>query len=306
MTRAELLDLFTPIYDEFAMMKFGEEGMVHPQVCDVIDDSTKDWKHNEISGLGEWPEVGEDTDDGLDHFVIGYEGTSTLAKHRKYFYVSFEVNEQMEYASLKSKITRAEALGAGGRAKVERLTSDNLNDGFDTAGADSQFLWDTDHPQNPEQTGTTYDNLLTGAFSHDNLESAEQQIAANYFDLDGLPIPRTGKAMLVYPPALNGPVTRVLSERAGERPSTTQRDINIYRNSYQPVEWAWLSAALGGSDTAWFIIFPHMKMIKMIWGGRPQYTSWIDNLNQRYYFDGWMWMSTIVTNWRCGFGSTGL
>lgn len=306
MTKAELLDLFTPIYDEFAKMKFGEIPTVHPQVFDVIEDPTSVWRYEQISGMGEWEEVDEDSDDGLDHYIVGYEGTASLAKHRKYFYVSFEVNNQMEYAKLKTKMVQAEQLGAGARAKVERKTADILNDGFDTTGADSQFLWDTDHPKNPEETGTTYDNLLTDPFSHDALEAAEAQIAANYYDLDGLPIPRTGKALLVYPPALNGPVMRVLSERAGERPSTTMRDINVYKNSYTPIEWDWLGAAVGGSDTAWFIIFPHMKMLKMIWGGKPQYTSWIDNLRHRYYFDGYMWFSTTETNWRCGFASTGL
>lgn len=307
MTKAELLDLFTPIYDEFAMMAFDEHSMVHPQLFDVINDPTADFKWNAISGLGEWDEAEEDSDTGLDHFVLGYEGTDPLKKHRKYFYVSFEVNEQMEYASLKSKISRAEALGRGGRAKVERLTADILNDGFETAGPDAVYLFDTDHPQNPEQTGTEYSNLLSGAFSHDALEAAEQQIAANYFDLDGLPI-STGamNPIVVHPPALRGPVKRVLSERADERPSTTMRDINIYNGEYARVEWAWLAAKLGGSDTAWFIIFPNMKMLKMIWGQKPQYTSWIDNLRQRYYFDGWEFFHAIAKDWRFGFGSTGV
>jgi len=306
MTRNELLDLFTPIYDEFAMMKFGESPMVHEQIFDVIEDTTKDWKSNQISGLGEWEQVDEDTDDGLDHFIVGYEESSTLLKYRKYFYVTFEVNEQMEYASLKSKIARAEALGQGGRAVAERKTADILNDGFATAGPDSQYLFDTDHPRNPEETGITYDNLLSGAFSHDNLETAEQEISKNFFDLDGLPIPKQGKALLVFPPALRGPVMRVLSDRANEQPGTTMRNINLYRGTYTPVEWDWISAELGGSDTAWYIIFPQMKMLKMVWGQKSQYTSWIDNLNQRYYFDGWEFFHCIATDWRFGFGSTGL
>jgi hypothetical protein len=256
--------------------------------------------------LGEWAEVAEDSEEGLDHFVIGYEGTVALAKHRKYFYVSFEVNEQMEYAALKTKIARAEALGRGGRAKVERKTADVLNDGFSTACSDAQYLFSNSHPKNPEETGTTYDNLLDGAFSHDNLEAAEKQIAANYFDLDGLPITPAETPLLVYPPALRGAVLRVLSERANEQPGTTLRNINIYKGTYTPVEWVWLSATLGGSATAWYIVFPSMKMLKMIWGQKPQYASWIDNLKQRYYFDGWEFFSCVATDWRCGFGGTGV
>lgn len=306
MTRAELLDLFTPIYDELAMMAFDEASMVHPQVFDVIEDPTKDFKYNSISGMGEWSEVDEDSDEGLDHFVIGYEGTSELAKYRKYFYVSFEVNEQIEYANLKAKITRAEALGRGGRAVAERKTAAVLYNGFSTACADGEYLFSNSHPKNPEETGTTYDNLLSGAFSHDNLEAAEKQISANYFDLDGLPITPTETPLLVYAPYLRGAVKRVLSDRAGEQPDTTMRNINIYKGTYIPIEWPWLGAALGGSNTAWYIIYPSMKMLKMIWGGKPQYKSWIENLKQRYYFDGWEWFHCVATDWRLGFASTGV
>jgi hypothetical protein len=306
MTRSELSDLFTPIYDEFAMMAFDEPSMVHPKLFDVINDPTKDYKYNAISGLGAWEAANEDSETGLDHFIIGYEGSVSQAKYRKYFYVSFEVNEQMEYASLKSKIVRAEALGRGGRARAEMSCAAMLYNGFTTTGADAVATFSNSHPKNPEETGTTYDNLLDGAFSHDALETAEKQISAEYFDLDGLPIARSGKPILAYAPALAGVVGRVLSERAGERPGVTTRDINLYSGKYIPVEWDYLGAALGGSDTAWYIIFPGMKMLKMVWGAKPQYTSWIDNLKQRYYFDGWEHFVPAITDWRLGFGSTGL
>jgi len=306
MTRAELLDLFTPIYDEFAMMVFDEPSMVHPKLYDVITDPTKDYKYNAISGLGEWEEVAEDSEEGLDHFIVGYEGTSALSKYRKYFYVSFEVNEQMEYASLKSKIVRAEALGRGGRAIAEKKTSAKLYNGFTTACADGQYLFANSHPKNPEETGTTYDNLLSGAFSHDNLELAEKQISDNYFDLDGMPITPPEVPILLYAPALRGVVQRVLNDRAELRPGTEHNDINIHKGTYQAVEWTYLSAKLGGSDTAWYIIYPSMKMLKMVWGQKPQFASWIDNLRQRYYFDGWEFFHVIATDWRLGFASTGL
>jgi len=306
MTRNELLDMFTPIYDEFSMMAFDEPSMVHPKIFDVITDPTKDYKYNAISGLGAWDEVDEDSDEGLDHFVIGYEGSVTQVKYRKYFYVTYEVNDQMEYASLKSKIVRAEALGRGGRARAELQTASLLINGFTTAGADAQYLFDTDHPKNPEETGTTYDNLLTGAFSDDNLELAEAQISANYFDLDGMPIARPGKAILLHAPAIRGTVERVLSARALERPGTPNRDINVFAGKYMPIEWDYLGAALGGSDIAWYIIYPGMKMLKMIWSKKPGFASWLDNLKHRYYFDGWELFVPAATDWRLGFGSTGL
>lgn len=310
MTRAELLDLFTPIYDEFRLMKFAEAQHSYPKLFDVIDDPTMQWRFNAMSGLGAWEQVDEDSDAGLDHFVIGYEGHFDLAKYRKYFYVSFEVNEQMEYASLKAKSFKAEALGAGGRSRCERTSMAQLSSGFTTAGADGVMTFSNSHPKNPEETAILYDNLLNGPLSHDNLEAAEKQMADNNFDMDGEPIITDEKPYLVYAPSNNGTAMRLLSDRANEnRPEIDNRhEINIYAGRYTPMESVFISAAsgMGGSDTAWYIIYPGMKNLKFIWGGRPASSSWIDNKYQRYYFDGWMWFSSGIVDWRGLWASTGL
>jgi hypothetical protein len=292
MTRNELSDLFTPIYDEFSQIAAAGVQVQHPKIADVIVDTTKDFKYDTISGLGVWNEVSEDSDEGLDHFIIGYEGTITPLKYRKYFYVTFEVNEQMEYASLKAKITKAQALGRGAPARLESLVATVLNNGFTTAWTgDGLYLFYNTHYKNPEETGTTYDNLLSGSFSHDNLEEAEKQISANMFDLDGLPMALyAGRPTIVFPPALRGPVDRVLNARAGEQPDTTVRNMNRFAGKFDFVEMEWLGSKLGGSDTAWYIIYPELKNLKLIKSSdAPQYASWIDNLKQRYYFDGWLW-----------------
>lgn len=308
MTRAELLDLFTPIYDEFTMIAAEGVSVVHPQIADVEIDPTKDFKFNSISGLGMWEEVSEDSDEGLDHFVMGYEGSISPLKYRKYFYVSYETNEQMEYAALKSKIVKSQALGRGAPARLEKLVATALINGFTVAGTDGVYTFATNHPKNPEETGITYDNLLSDPFAHDALEAAEQQISANFFDLDGLPMVQyAGKPVIVYGSALRGPVKRVLSERADEQPDTTLRNTNVYSGKYVGIEWAWLDAALGGSDTAWFIIYPLLQNIKLIKNSAaPQYASWIDNLKQRYYFDGWLHAIAGIKDFRGLFASTGL
>jgi hypothetical protein len=306
MTRAELLDLFTPIYDEFAMLKFNAPGKLHLAAFDEITDPTMAYITNNMSGLGAWDAVNEDSDDGQDHFIIGYEKTNTQQKYRKYFHVSFELNDQMEYAALKKKIVTAEALGTGAITAVLKQTASALINGFSVAGADGYYTFYNSHPKNPEETGTTYDNLLSGAFSHDNLELAEAQIAANHMDMDGDPIMLAEKPLLLYPPALNGTVQRVLSDRATGRPGTEHNDINLYAGKYTPIESVYLGAAMGGSDMAWYIVYPSTKMLKLVYAQKPEFASWIDNLKQRYYFDGWEHFLVAISDWRFGFASTGL
>jgi len=305
LTRAQVAQLYTPIYDEFMLATYAEETQVHPQIFKVIDDPTKEYKVDGLSGLGEWEDAEEGEGGGYEDPVLDYPKTYTQAKKWKKFQVSFEAVDQDEYALLK-KEDDAHAMGRGSRAKVEKSCAAILYGGFDTDGPDGQKLWDSDHPKNREETGTTYDNLLSGAFSHDNLEAAETEIAANFFDLKGIPIEMIENPLLVHGTALRGAVARVLSERANERPGTTNRDINRFAGKYTPIEWRYLDAQLGGSDTAWFIIFKELGMLKVIWSARPHFTAWIDDDNEFYKFKGRMLLDCGVDNWRCGFASTGL
>ena len=305
LTRAQVAELYTPIYDEFFLSTYKESSQKHPAIFQVIDDTTKEHKVDDLSALGEWVDASEGEGGGFETPVQGYVKTYTPSKRWKKLAVSFEAVDQDEYALLK-KEDDVKAMGRGARASIEKNSASHLYDGFSTAGPDGQFLWDTDHPKNSEETGTTYDNLLSGAFSHDNLESAETQIMNNYFDPMGIPIEPDEDPCLVYPVALRGITHRVLSDRALERPDTTNRDINRFAGTYMPVEWRYLGSIRGGSNTAWYIIFKSMNMLKVVWQARPSFSSWIDENDEVYNYKGRMIYDVGASNWRCGFASTGV
>ena len=305
LTRAQVAQLYTPIYDEFMLQQWDEESMIHPKVFQTIEDSSRQYLWDGLSGLGEWIPATEGSGGGYEDPVLGYPKTFTQVKYWKKFQVSYEAVDQDEYALLE-KEDDAKQMGRGARAKVERDTAGIFSNGFSTACPDGQYLFSASHPKNREETGTTYSNLLGGAFSHDNLELAEKQIAANLFDPKGLPIEPTKNPIILFAPALRGAVHRVLDARALERPGTQNRDINRFAGSYDPIEWRFLAAALGGSDTAWFIIYKELDMLKIIWSAKPHFTSWVDEDNEFYKFKGRMLYDTGAVDWRCGFASTGL
>jgi len=306
MVTKDVLDqLYTPIYDKFLIQTFAENAQVHPKVFNSIDDKTSEYKFDGISGLGEWVDAEEGAGGGYEDPVLGYPKTLTQAKRWKKLQISFESVDQDEYALL-SKLDGAKQMGRGGRMNVEKATSGILNDGFATACPDGQYLFSNSHPKNREETGTTYDNLLDGAFSHDNLELAETQITNNFFDPKGIPIEPSMSPILLYPPALRGAVARVLEDRAKEQPDTTLRNINRFAGQYTPVEWIYLSSKLGGSDTAWYIIYPELEMLAIVWSARPHFTSWIDEENEFYIFKGRMLYDCGAFDWRLGFASTGV
>lgn len=308
-TRATLSELFTPIYDEFMLIGFAEDKQVMPQVFQVIDDPTKEYKTDGLSGLGTWEEADELAGGGYEDLVLGYPKTFTPLKYWKKLKVSFEVNDQMEYAKLKAQVGKAQMIGAGGHDRVERLASAIIYGVFATAGPDGQYLASNAHPKNREETSITYDNLLDGPFGHDNLELAEKQISDNHFDMKGIPFTATD-AIILGPPALKGIFKRTLAERAEYRPgdvgTRSEMEINQFAGSYAPVTWKYISAKLGGTDTQWHIIFKQLNFIKFVYSARPSFDNWVDKDIEAYVFKGRMFGVAGMSNWRGIFSSTGL
>ena len=309
-TRDTLGQLYTSIYDEFMLGTFAKYPMKMKEGFKEVDTKQKNYIVDDLSGLGRWEDQTELTAGNVEDPVQGYPKTYTVGKKTKQFQVSFEAVDDDEYALVK-KQGQAENMGKGAWDAIEYDTAQVLYKAFSTAGPDGQYGFVSTHPRNSEETGTIDSNLLSGPFSHNNLETAEKTITDNMFDMKGIPIPITQDPVLYYPPALRGIVTRTLSERALERPGTTQRDINQFTNrkgmfQYRPVEWVYLSAALGGSDTAWYIIFPWLGYLKFVWREKPNFVSWTDNDIDAYNFKGRTRYITGYDNWRGMFGSTGL
>lgn len=309
-TRAGLSELFTPIYDEFMVMGFAEDRQIVPQIFDVIDDPTKEYKTDGVSGTGEWELATELSTSGYEDLVLGYANTIEPLKYRKKIEVSFEASAQEEYAVLKSQVTKAEQIGKGGRVKVERLGAATIYNVFSVAGPDGEYTASDAHPKNRVETGITYDNLLSGELSHDNLELAEKQISDNAYDMKGLPIMTAEDPILLYPPALKGRAERLLSDRAEYRPgqpvSHSENEINRFAGRYNPICWKMIGAKEGGTDTQWHIIYKELKFLKFVYGWRPKFDNWIDKDKQAYIFDGYMMCASDIIDWRSIWSSTGL
>src|SRR3990167_9726805 len=163
-------ELYTPIYDKFLLGSFAEYSQQCTEAYVPIEDKTKDYIVDDLSGLGTWQETEEAEAGETEDPVLGYPKTYTPLKYTKTIQVSFEAVDDDEYALLK-RTTQAEEMGTGSRDRVERLTAGVLINAFTAAGPDGEFGYDTDHPKNSEETGTTYDNLLPSEFSHDALET---------------------------------------------------------------------------------------------------------------------------------------
>ena len=103
LTRNEVAQLYTPIYDEFMLESYSEETQKHQKIFQEIDDSTKTYDFHGLSGLGEWVDANEMASGGFEDPVLSYRKTFTQTKKWKKFQTSFESVDQDEYALLEKE-----------------------------------------------------------------------------------------------------------------------------------------------------------------------------------------------------------
>ena len=132
--------LYTPIYDQFMLGTFKEYDLACYEGFVVKEDKTKEFKVDDLSGLGSWDETNEAEAGETEDPVLGYPKTYTPLKYTKTFQASFEAVDDDEYALLK-KVGLAEEMGVGARDRTERTAAGILINGFSTACADGQYLF---------------------------------------------------------------------------------------------------------------------------------------------------------------------
>lgn len=313
MIRDDIPDLYTPLFDEVTMAQMNE---VAPELEKVFDNRTDDSKQVDVSsvtGLGIWEAVDEGK--GITHEdpVQMYNESFVHDEFGKGFDVTFTALDDDEYAILK-KVDNAKALGAGAIQRTETARGDLFNNAFTagaTAGADGVALCSSTHPKNPNESSTYYDNAIVDVFSHAGLEAMELQIANNLRNPKGGIITMPKTAYIVAGWALQGIILRTISERATDRPGTTNRDINIHAKGKEgSIDYMPLISQYITSTTAWFVVFPSLGGLgglRFYWRQKPHYDSFVDYTNRRYNFEGAMRYSLGWTGdgWRSVWGSTG-
>lgn len=98
---------------------------------------------SQLSGLGLTPEIAEGASLQYDDLVQGYSKTYTPAKYR----LAAKITEEMIEDGKEIDMARiAKEMGLSMQYTRQILMFSVLNNGFTTAGADGQFLFDSDHP----------------------------------------------------------------------------------------------------------------------------------------------------------------
>jgi hypothetical protein len=257
----------------------------------------KDYTEAEVTGLGTMYEVAEGAGVVFDIPEEGHKKTRYYKKWGLGFQVTEEaINDELfgMYAGTpKALSTSAENIL---NARFFRL----FNLGDTAESSDGEESWDGQPIFSDSHTtlksGDTIDNKGTAALSETSFQAAHE-----YFDNlvteEGFPTDIMGDTLMI-PPKLRwmagrlanqmGGLTSALTGATGDLTGITPlggQDLNLSGNintmnpthglvgAWQPLVFRYLSAAQGGSDSAWFFISRPNHDFNMMWKWKPRMES---------------------------------
>lgn len=153
--------------------------------------------------------------------------------------------------------------------------------------------------------GGTTSNLITGALSTTTLNNAivalRTQKDQSGVILGGVP------SILLVPPALLKLALEITESALIS--DTANNAINVYRSAYGIMVYSspYLSAAAGGSDTAWFLLTPQHSVSRLIRQGiETALRPWQYSNNRTYFYQANFRESVFVPDYAGAVGSTGV
>lgn len=224
--------------------------------------------------------------------------------------VTMEDIQDRDYAD---KLDEFKDLSRSAKVTMDRAMAQVFNSAFNTTTRvngqkisrlkDAVPLCSTVHPLYGSSDTQSNASSTGIKLSDTNLEVARNAIIGQTTD-DGIPVSPTGKMILVVPPALRKLAQQLTqSELVADSGNNA---VNVYRGpDFDMLEVVWLSAANGGSDTAWFLISPEQAKLMFIERLSPSFDMSIDNNTKNRSYDVLARWSVGYADWRFVWGSAG-
>jgi phage major head subunit gpT-like protein len=260
-----------------------------------------------MGAFGDWTERTSQFDEvAYTTLSPGLDRTYTHDAFTQGFMVTREMYDDDKYRQIE-KLPKA--MARSGRAKVEKDAISLLVDGFTTVIYDGVPLFSDEHPllefdYVAAPTSPYGVNLATGVLDDTNLKAALKLMRETLDEAGNLIQMKATK--LIVPPALEDTAIRLL--KSTQIAGGDFNDTNKFLNSYgiEVVVLDYLSAAAGGSDTAWYLQDGSRHEMNFFWRTKPEF-KWkeeFDNFVAKYR--GYMRYSFGVSDWRGIVGSTGI
>lgn len=269
-----------------------------------VSDSEKAVEHDwGMGAFGDWTQRQSQYDEvAYTTLSPGLDRTYVHDAFTQGFMITREMYDDDMYSQME-KLPRA--MARSGRAKVEKDAVTPLINGFAASGVtiyDGQALFSAAHPLlDSAGVGT---NLATGPLNDTNLKNGLKIMREMPDEAGNLIQMKATK--LIIPPALEDTADRLL--KSVLLTGTGNNDTNEYlrKQGIEIVVLDYLSAAAGGSDTAWFLQDGGRHQLNFFWRKRPEF-KWEEDFDTFVAkYRGYMRYSYGVSDWRGLVGSTGL
>lgn len=234
----------------------------YDKIFNVLNSNRAYEKETAASGLSRLVKKSQGDAIKYEDPVPGYDVTYS---HETYALGSSVTHEMWEDDQFNVMQRRPRDLALAKIRSKEQAAADIFNYGFTAGGGgtapftggDSLALFSSAHTSTGDAVGTQ-SNYTTADLDEDSLETALVTMRQTLDNKGQLQM--VNPDTLLVPPALEKEA-RILLDSQG-RTGTANNDINPYQGRLKIVVWDYLGAALGGSDTAWFILDSNMHWLQ--------------------------------------------
>lgn len=170
-------------------------------------------------------------------------------------------------------------LGKAANRTIDKNFWSMFNNGFTTTATsygDAKPLFSTTHPRKDGGTAQSNASSTGITLTYDNLETAVNALREILDHKGQLVDIGEGKLTLIVPPKLEKEAVAI-TESVLE-PGTADNDLNwhLYKGNINVLVCKWISAAAGGSDTAWYVVANGDHMLNLFIRENFETESWED------------------------------
>lgn len=265
----------------------------------------------DYQGLGNFEATAEGEQYKQDSFGEGFQTVYTPVKKTKSVPITMEAQMWDKAMITKADYVGEELAKAAANTIEEEAASIFIN-GFNTSYTsygDSKPIFSVTHTRADGGTAQSNASANSVPFSGEALEDAvnEFRVQKNKRGRLVKAVPR----ILLVPPKLQAEASRVTGSNL--RAGTTDNDLNVFKlreyhgGEINVVTWEFLGSAVGGSDTAWFLLDPNLHKVTWRWAKKP--TTKKDDTtgiqNDTLYFLAMYYASKGWSDWVGTWGSQG-
>jgi len=300
--RAAFGDLLEPGMRKIFDDRLQAQPTQYEKVFNVLTSTKQDETDSSVSGFGQFTETSEDGTLTYEDPLQGYDVSYVHKSWKKGFKVTEEMYEDDQYNVMQKMPSK---LAVSASRTVETQAAKTLINAFSGSylGGDGKALCASDHPRS--DGGTAQDNATVAVLAESALKELSLLMRGTLDDKGQLVLVSPNR--LIVPPALED-TAKVLLQSTGRPYNATTiftNDINPYKDKYELLVWDYLSAAAGGSDTAWYLQDTALHELNFFWRKRPVFEQDNSFTTDEALFKGKMRFSNGWSDWRGFGGSTG-